>query len=381
MIKKALLSSIFALLLSANSFGQQTINATIMHGGLQREYILYVPASYSGNEAVPLLFNFHGYTSNASQQLIYGDFRSIADTAVFIIVHPEGTLDANGNTHFNVDWGLSSVDDVGFTSALIDTLSATYNLNAERIYSTGMSNGGFISFKLACELSDRIAAIGSVTGSMTLGAPAVCNATHQIPVIQIHGTTDGTVSYTGSNFSEPVSSVVDYWVGFNNCDVTPVTENVPDISTIDGTTVEKVTYSNGDDCAEVVHYKIDGGSHTWAGSLINLPGTNYDIDASTEVWNFVSRYNINGRISNCATADVPNIDVMPELTVYPNPTSSKISVGGLNGEMNFTLVSVLGEQVILGKITPASNEISMADVQPGVYFLKLGETVIEVIVD
>lgn len=381
MIKKALFSSIFALLLTANSFGQQTINATLMHGGLQREYILYVPANYTGNQAVPLLFNFHGYTSNAGQQMVYGDFRSIADTAGFIIVHPEGTEDSNGNTHFNVGWGLSTVDDVGFTAAMLDTLSLAYNLDAERIYSTGMSNGGFISFKIACELSDRIAAVGSVTGSMTLGSLSNCTPTHQIPVIQIHGTGDGTVDYNGTAFSEPVTSVHDYWVNFNNCDPTPVVENVPDIDPNDGTTVEKFTYSNGDDCAEVVHYKIAGGSHSWAGSIINFPGTNYDINASTEVWNFVSRYNINGMIENCATSDVPQIDGSPELTVYPNPASSKISIDGLTREMDFTLVSVLGQQVILGNITPTSSEISLADVQPGVYFLKLDETVIEIVVD
>jgi len=150
--------------LQMNAVAQQTISDSISHDGMTREYILYVPANYTGTEEVPLLFNFHGYTSNATEQMWYGDFRSIADTAGFIIIHPEGTEDGTGTTHFNVGWGGSTVDDVSFTEALIDSISAEYTINQDRIYSTGMSNGGFMSFKLACELSDRIAGIASVTG-------------------------------------------------------------------------------------------------------------------------------------------------------------------------------------------------------------------------
>jgi len=104
------------------SLGQQTINASITHGGLQRDYILYVPASYSSATAVPLVFNFHGYTSNANDQMWYGDFRAISDTAGFIIVHPMGTIDNTGATHWNVGWGGSTVDDIDFTEALMDDL-------------------------------------------------------------------------------------------------------------------------------------------------------------------------------------------------------------------------------------------------------------------
>jgi len=149
-----------------SGIAQQTINGTLEHDGLMREYILYVPANYTGTEEVPLLFNFHGYGSNASQQMFYGDFRPIADTEGFIIVHPMGTVDNTGTTHFNVGWGTSTIDDVGYTEALIDDLSSNYPIDAKRIYSTGMSNGGFMSYTLACELSDRIAAIASVTGTM-----------------------------------------------------------------------------------------------------------------------------------------------------------------------------------------------------------------------
>ena len=155
---------------------QQTITATIEHDGLEREYILYVPAAYSPDEAVPLVLNFHGYTSNATEQMFYGNFRPLANVHNFLIVHPEGTDDDSGNAHWNVGWGGSTVDDVGFTAALLDTLEAAYNINTDRIYSTGMSNGGFMSYQLACAMSDRIAAIASVTGSMNPGQSEACQA-------------------------------------------------------------------------------------------------------------------------------------------------------------------------------------------------------------
>jgi polyhydroxybutyrate depolymerase len=287
------------ILVSFNAYthAQQTINGTIMHNGILRSYILYVPAIYSSSTAVPLLFNFHGYTSNASQQLVYGDFRPIADTANMIIVHPEGTLDVNGNTHFNVGWGGSAADDVGFTEALIDSISSTYSIDQSRIYAVGMSNGGFMSLLLACTLSERIAAVGSVTGSMTPSMISSCNLTHSMPVIQIHGTSDATVPYNGiAGFSSSVENVLDYWVSLNTCNPSPVVENVPNSNVNDGSTVEKYTYENGDNCSEVVHYKVIDGGHTWPGSLIVLAGTNLDFKATKEIWNFVRNYTLTGLI-------------------------------------------------------------------------------------
>ena len=128
-MKKALLIfSLFAFPLL--TFSQQTIDGTIMHDNLERSYILYVPANYTGDEPVPLIFNFHGYTSNAEQQMGYGDFRPIADTAGFIVVHPQGSL-LNGTTHWNVGgWTVgSTADDVGFTETLLDHLADEYNID------------------------------------------------------------------------------------------------------------------------------------------------------------------------------------------------------------------------------------------------------------
>jgi len=278
------------------TLAQQTINASINHGGITRDYILYVPPSYSAVTEVPLVFNFHGYTSNATEQMYYGDFRTIADTEGFIIVHPEGTLDNSGVTHWNVGWGGSTVNDINFTSTLIDSIASEYSINLDRVYSTGMSNGGFMSYQLACELSDRIAAIASVTGSMNLGWFNSCNPSHPMPVMEIHGTLDPTVSYNASIFTESIPNIMDFWVNFNNCNNTAIVTNIPNANTADGCTAEHQIWENGSNGVAVEHYKIIDGEHSWPGALFPNGVTNQDINAAEKIWEFFNKYDINGLI-------------------------------------------------------------------------------------
>jgi polyhydroxybutyrate depolymerase len=303
-----------------SSFAQHTINASITHDGIQRDYILYIPELYDGTTTVPLVLNFHGYGSNAAQQMFYGDFRDIADTEGFLLVHPEGTTFI-GDQFWNVGFpGLSStIDDVGFTEALIDELATLYAIDLDRVYATGMSNGGFMSFLLACQLSEKIAAVASVTGSMTQDTFDDCNAQHPTPVLQIHGTDDGVVLYNGNNLSIPIADVISYWVDYNNCETTPTTTTLPDVDVSDGSTVEHSVYEDGDNGITTEHMKVIGGGHTWPGSVINTAGTNQDIDASMEIWLFFSRYDINGPLS---VNEFDNIQV----NIYPNPTQSKINL-------------------------------------------------------
>jgi polyhydroxybutyrate depolymerase len=370
-LKKGLVFA--AILLSFSYFSQQTINGTIVHDGIVRSYKLYVPSIYTGNMAVPLLFNFHGYTSNANEQMIYGNFRNIADTANFLVVHPQGTLDANNTTHFNVGWGGSSVDDVGFTEALLDSLSATYSIDQNRIYAVGMSNGGFMSFRLACELSNKIAAVGSVTGSMTPSTLGNCNASHPMPIIQIHGTTDPTVPYNGSaGWTASVTNVLNHWATFNNCSAVPTVVNVSNTNALDGSTVEKYTYENGDNCSEVVHFKVTNGQHTWPGSIINLAGTNFDINASVEIWNFLSKYDIFGLIS-CNPAIVEEQFVDVDFQVFPNPCSESIHVDLKIAESSiYEIYSLYGQLLQSGSISINSNEIDLSNFDPQGYLLKIG---------
>ena len=350
-----------------SSSAQQTINASITHDGIERDYILYVPEIYDGSTAVPLVLNFHGFGSSASQQMFYGDFRDIADTEGFLLVHPEGTT-LIGNQFWNVGFpGLSStIDDVGFTEALIDELATLYAIDLDRVYATGMSNGGFMSFLLACQLSEKIAAVASVTGSMTQDTFDDCNAQHPTPVLQIHGTDDGVVLYNGNNLSIPIADVISYWVDYNNCETTPTTTTLPDVDVSDGSTIEHSVYEDGDNGITTEHMKVIGGGHTWPGSVINTAGTNQDIDASMEIWLFFSRFDINGPLS---TDDFDNNQV----TIYPNPTQSKINLSlNYSKEVHYKLFSPLGKQLMTGTITSGNEEIDISHLPSNIYFLKVG---------
>jgi len=357
-----------------SSFAQQTINASITHDGIQRNYILYIPELYDGSSDVPLVLNFHGFGSNANEQMFYGDFRDIADTEGFLLVHPEGTTFI-GNQFWNVGFpGLSStVDDVGFTEALIDELATLYAIDLDRVYATGMSNGGFMSFLLACQLSEKIAAVASVTGSVTQDTFDDCNAQHPIPVLQIHGTDDGVVLYNGNNLSIPIADVISYWVDYNNCETTPTTTTLPDVDVSDGSTVEHSVYEDGDNGITTEHIKVIGGGHTWPGSVINTAGTNQDIDASMEIWLFFSRYDINGPLS---VNEFDNIQV----NIYPNPTQSKINLSlNYSKDIYYELISPLGQQLMTGTITSSNEEIDISHLPSNIYFLKVGNQVFKVL--
>lgn len=348
-------------------FAQQTINDTIMHDGLQRAYILYVPASYSAGTPTPLVMNFHGYTSNSWQQMVYGDFRAVADTAGFLLVHPMGTLDLSGQPYWNAGWG-GSVDDIGFTSALIDSLSAAYSVNLERVYSTGMSNGGFMSYTLACELSSEIAAIASVTGTMNSNQTATCTPSHPVPVMEIHGTSDPTVPYAGNGSTmESISNVIDYWVNFNDCNTTAEFTAVPDIDMSDGCTAEHYLYRYGNNGAEVEHYKIIGGAHTWPGAPLPIGVTNQDINASAKIWEFFNKYDINGRRGNVGIGDITQI----QFSVYPNPSFDRLTLDlGDSKIETIRIFNSVGQMVYLSRITANLVSIPVQIWETGIYFIE-----------
>jgi len=268
------------------------IDGILQHQGQQRTYILYIPDSYTGNEVVPLVFNFHGYTSNAETIMTYSGLRQLADTEGFIVVYPQGSL-YQGSTHWNVGgWTTgSTVDDVGYTEELIDQLINDYAIDPLKIYSTGMSNGGYMSFLLACQLSDRIAAVASVTGSMTPETYGNCDPQHPTPVLQIHGTADVVVPYEGAYWTSAIEEVLGYWAQYNGCNPTATSELLPDKMTNDGSVVERWVYAEGERRVHVEHLKVIGGGHDWPGSWGNM-----DIDTATEIWSFLSIYDLNGRI-------------------------------------------------------------------------------------
>jgi polyhydroxybutyrate depolymerase len=301
----------------------QTLTGTIKSGGRTREYRLYKPASYTGNKAVPLVINLHGYGSNNFEQEFYGSFKAVADTADFLVALPNGTIDNTGKRFWNTFGGASTVDDVAFIDNLIDSLKAIYNIDPQRIYSTGMSNGGFMSYALACKLNNRIAAIASVTGSMIVPDLNACKPKRPVPVMEIHGTADPVVPYEGGTLLDfaPVPKVIEAWVGFNQCNPMPLITPVPNTNPLDGCTAERIVYAGGKNGAVVEHYKVIGGGHTWPGSIFITGVTNKDFDASFEIWRFFRRYRLDA-LSDIATPEQRDIS----WNISPNPSTGALNV-------------------------------------------------------
>ena len=270
-----------------------TINGEMTYKEIDREFILYVPSSYDSSSKQPLVFNFHGYGSNADEQMNYGDLRSQADANGFILVHPDALDDIGGRSYWNMGgWSISVHDDLEFIDNLINLLMDKYSINAERIYSTGMSNGGFFSFHLACNLNASFAAIASVTGSMSYETYGDCNARKPTPVLQIHGSIDTVVPYSGiESIMKPVRDVMNYWKLNNGCEDFVLSQ--PEL--LPGTTswTETYLYDNCLNGTQNIHLYVQGAGHIWPGSIYESIN---DPNSSQRIWEFFSKYDINGVI-------------------------------------------------------------------------------------
>lgn len=268
--------------------GEHTIS--LQAGGLTRTSIVHVPDSYDPTQGTMLVLNFHGFSSAGWQEALLSRMSGAADQRGFIVAYPEGVATSwNAGDCCGTAW-TDSVDDIGFTKALLDRLEKDYCIDPKRVYATGMSNGGFFSHRVGCELADRFAAIAPVAG--VLGFPDdKCHPSRPLPIIDFHGTSDPLVPYDGGTPILPtlgaglvfrsVAETMHFWQLNNGCSGD-----------------KKVIYQNGDatceewpDCtggANTVLCTIDGGGHTWPGGLPVPPlgKTSSDIDATATMLDF-----------------------------------------------------------------------------------------------
>ena len=261
---------------------------TLTHDNVNRNYLVYIPDSYDSEIDYPLMFVFHGFGGIATQFINSADMRDLAESNNFIVVYPQG-LDLGGTgSHWNCSNpsadNKSDVDDIGFIENLIDQLIVDYPvIDSKRIYAAGYSNGGFMSYYLACN-SKKFAAIGSVAGTMLDDSYQSCDAQFPTAMINIHGTDDFDVPYDGNTYYPSIPEVVDWWKNFNN------TPNEDLLTNQDGS-IEQYKYYNDAGDIYVEHIKIIGGDHYWDDKL-NYDGKN----TSGLIWDFVSSYNIDGII-------------------------------------------------------------------------------------
>ena len=273
-----------------HSAGQST--ETLDFEGQPRTYELYVPKSYDGNRDVPVVFDFHGFGSNAKQQIVYGNFKPESDRDGFLIVAPDGQ-DSPGGRHFNLVGESGLQNDVDMVGALLDHLEATLCVDTTRVYATGMSDGGAMTSFLACRAADRFAAFGPVAVMLFLPG---CNPGRPIPITSFMGTADPVVPFDGGPVHccggvalQAAPDTMAKWAAYDGCGPAFTDEQI-------GTEVRKRTWS-GCKGAEPTFYIIDGGGHTWPGSIDvgRLGHTTKQIDASATLWDFFKSHSLPSR--------------------------------------------------------------------------------------
>ena len=268
----------------------------------ERSYLVHVPRSYDGLKPVSVVLAFHGGASNAAQMVHFCGLNEKADEAGFLVVYPNGT----GRTEQFLTWNAGNccgyakdqkVDDVEFVGKLLDDLAGVANIDADRVYATGMSNGGMMSYLLAAKLSDRIAAIAPVGGPMGI---AECHPERPVSVLHFHGLDDKFAPFKGGRGERSLSQTDFYsvehslgcWIKANDCASEPEVAEEP-VKVEDAMRVIKKTWGGGKGGAEVVLVEIAGAGHTWPGRqppLLFLGKSTKNIAANDAMWDFFKKH-------------------------------------------------------------------------------------------
>ncbi len=264
-------------------------SSSLISNGVKRTYLLYVPASYEPTKPTPLVISLHGFKDYPTRQMRKSGWNALAEKEGFIVVYPLGSgIPPAWKLYDYKNPSINPTKDIRFISDLMDHLQKEFNIDPSRIYANGLSNGGGMSLALACVLSERIAAVGSVVGAYFYPLDA-CQPTRPVPMIAFHGTADKLVSYTGGpskRFDYPFPSIpkfIQKLAQRNGCISVPKELMV-------NSKVRSTSYSAGEGGADVVLYTIEGGEHAWP------VGNRYprwlawnasvDINATRVMWEF-----------------------------------------------------------------------------------------------
>lgn len=345
---------------------------SLIYNSRQRTFLVHLPASYDGQAKIPLLIAMHGGGGSALNLQNQSGLSLAADQNDFIVVYPEGYHGGFLNIRtWNAGWccGYSSttnIDDVGFIDTLLDVLIARYNIDTNRIYATGMSNGGFMSYRLACELSHRIAAIAPIASSMSL---IECNPGRPVPIIHFHSYQDGSVPYEGGigngisdHYNAPLDSVLAVWAATNAC-------QEGKIEVQDNDDYTQYTWTNCDCASDIIWYLTKDGGHSWPGGnqtpIGDLPSM--VINANELMWDFLSQYSL-----DCSAVSAwKEIPVHDQLHVFPNP-----SYGSFQLSQSPDLADKVSLFDLLGTPVPIIREganVTVPSFEAGLYLLKIVE--------
>jgi polyhydroxybutyrate depolymerase len=260
----------------------------INSGKFLREYIYFKPSSAPEN--CPLVFVCHGYTGTAQGIMNYSDFNNLATEYGFAVCYPQGIEDSGGNTFFNVGYDFQNnetVDDVAFLEDLITLFSADNSIDSDKVFCTGMSNGGDFCYLLACEASESFLGVAPIAGMIMQDIMDDCNPSQNVGILEIHGTQDNVTYYDGDVNNQDgwgaypsIPGTIDFFVDMYGLALNS-TGNFPNIVSNDGSTVSFEKYGVDEECAKVWLYTVNGGGHDWPGAYGNM-----DIESSREAWLF-----------------------------------------------------------------------------------------------
>ncbi len=293
-----ILSFYFLLFVTLTVSAQSQRNEQITVDGIQRQFVTYIPQT-NNTDNLPVIISLHGRLGTGERMMDFADFRTIAAREKFIIVCPNG-IDKSWNDGRETPAHKKGINDVKFIDQLISYIISTYHADAQRVYVTGMSNGGFMTSRLACELNNRIAAIAVVGASMDKGMDYQLNK--PIPVMYIQGTKDPLVPYAGGTMKGAGGEIYGHtdmlklWAEADGCNGNPVITNLPN-TVQDGTGVIKEEYVNPATGIKVVGYTITGGGHSWPDGTQYLPkflvGTvSHNLNACEVIWEFFKVYRL-----------------------------------------------------------------------------------------
>jgi polyhydroxybutyrate depolymerase len=273
---------------------------TIDIGQARRTYLLFTPASRAPAAGYPLVVTLHGGAGTAEQMMSFSRFNAIAAREGFAVAYPQGTGRRWNDGRVFRGRGETDADDVAFIRAVVADIGERGTpLDGKRIFAAGISNGGFMSFRLACEAADLFAAVAPVTATMPADLGDRCKPSAPMAVLLINGTADPLVPYVGGHVRTlfglrgeiwSTDRTIAFWAERNRCAAPPETRALADRDSADGSRVIELAYAR---CAgaRVRLLRIEGGGHTWPGGTQYLPvawigPTNRDIDASEVIWRF-----------------------------------------------------------------------------------------------
>ena len=275
--------------------GGQNLTGTLEFGGISRTYQLHLPPLQT-RKSLPLMVALHGGQGNGIGMSKLTSLGTLADREGFAVVYPDGVAKQWADGRGTTEPEKMGVNDVAFLSSLVAELSQKYRIDAARVYATGISNGGFMTARLACEASNVFAAVAVVAATMPQSVYSSCKPARVVPFLLMHGSADTFVSEAGGIMTKgdggliaSTTQTVQLIRGLNGCSSTPATSIINPVN--DGTSVKLERYSGCLAGSEVLFYNIENGGHTWAGGLQYLPAiiigkTSQDINASSTIWSF-----------------------------------------------------------------------------------------------